>query len=292
MGKPGVVLIAGPTASGKSRLAMEIAGARNGVIINADAMQVYRELRVITARPSHTDEAAVPHRLYGHVAASQRYSVGAWLKDAGKTLAEVHAAGKVAIFVGGTGLYFKALTEGLPAIPPIPAEVRAAVAEEARGRGAGELHSLLATVDPEDAKAIRPSDRARIIRALEVYGATGVPIATWRLRAGKPLVDATSAERIVLDIDRGVLHERIAARARRMVEEGAVEEARAVAAVGIDPEMSAMKAIGVRELLAFVAGKTSLDKAVTAMTTATRRYARRQITWFRNQMADWPRRSI
>jgi tRNA dimethylallyltransferase len=285
----GAVLIAGPTASGKSRLAPELARQRNGVVINADSMQVYGDLRVLTARPTPAEEAEVPHRLYGHVAAGLRYSVGTWLRDVEAVLMEARAAGRTAIIVGGTGLYFKALTEGLSAIPAIPAEVRERVLEQAEGVASAELHARLAAVDAEDAAAIRPSDRARIVRALEVFEATGRPIAVWQRSGGAPVIAIEGAERIVLDIDRAVLHRRIAERVRKMLDEGALEEARALAALGLPADMSVMKAIGVRELLDHLAGRQSLDQAMEAMATATRRFARRQETWFRNQMADWTR---
>lgn len=283
------VLIAGPTASGKSRLALDMAAARGGVVINADSMQVYRELRLLTARPAPEDEAAAPHRLYGHVPAGERYSVGRWIADVAGAIDDARAAGLVPIIVGGTGLYFKALTEGLSTIPPIPAEVRAEVAGGAAGIETADLHARLAARDPEDAAAIRPSDRSRILRALEVFAATGRPLADWNRGEARPLIDAGSAERIVLDVDRAVLHARIAARAEAMVAAGALAEAQGLAGLGLDPAASPMKAIGVRELLAHAAGDLSLDEAVAAMKTETRRYARRQLTWFRNQMADWPR---
>jgi tRNA dimethylallyltransferase len=287
-GEAGVVLIAGPTASGKSRLALEMAAARGGVVINADSMQVYRELRVLSARPSAEDEAAVPHLLYGHVGAQTRYSVGAWLADVAPVLADAHRDGRPAIVVGGTGLYFKALTEGLTTIPPIPPEVRLAVARDAAEVETGALHARLSAVDPEDASAIRPSDRSRIVRALEVFATTGMSLAALhRQRSGRPLVDPAQGERLVVMPDRAELHRRIAARAEAMVHQGAIDEVRALAALGLDPAQPAMKAIGVRELGAHIAGKLSLDEAVAAMKTETRRYAKRQMTWIRNQMGDW-----
>jgi tRNA dimethylallyltransferase len=286
------ILIAGPTASGKSRLAADLARARGGVVINADSMQVYSELRILSARPGPGEEAMLPHRLYGHVAAAERYSVGRWLVDVAAVLAEIRPLGLMPVFVGGTGLYFKALTEGLATVPPIPAELR----EYWRLRGLAEpaeaLHALLAVRDPEGAGAIRPTDRTRIVRALEVVEATGRPLVDWHRMASSPapLVDIGSAERVVLDPDRAVLHERIAARAEHMVAAGALDEVKALARLHLDPLMPAMKAIGVREFLAHFAGKLSLEEAVAAVKTETRRYARRQITWFRNQMADWPSR--
>jgi tRNA dimethylallyltransferase len=287
------VLIAGPTASGKSRLAVDLACERGGVVINADSMQVYGELRVLTARPSPEDEGEVPHRLYGHVAASARYSVGAWLRDVAEAIASARRDGLVPIVVGGTGLYFKALTDGLSEVPAIPAEVRERVRGETAGLSAGTLHVRLAGVAPDDARQVRPSDRMRILRALEVYEATGRSLTRWQQAEPlAPLVDPAGVERMVLAIDRKLLHERIAYRAEAMVVAGGLAEAQALGALGLDPELPAMKAIGVRELLAHAAGTVSLDEAIAAMKTETRRYARRQETWFRNQMADWGRRLL
>jgi tRNA dimethylallyltransferase len=267
-----------------------MAAERGGIVINADSMQVYRELRIISARPSAEDEAAAPHRLYGHVGAATRYSVGAWLNDVAPILAEARREGRLAIVVGGTGLYFKALTEGLTSVPPIPAEVRLDVARQAAEVETGTLHERLATVDPEDAATIRPSDRSRIVRALEVCATTGMSLAALhRQQSGAPLVDGT-AERIVVAPQPSELHRRIAQRAEAMVHHGAIDEVQALASLGLDPAQPAMKAIGVRELLAHVAGKLSLDEAVAAMKTETRRYAKRQMTWIRNQMGDWPLR--
>ncbi|HVY20853.1 MAG TPA: tRNA (adenosine(37)-N6)-dimethylallyltransferase MiaA [Bauldia sp.] len=286
----GVVLIAGPTASGKSRLALELAATRGGVVINADSMQVYRELRIISARPSAEDEAAVPHLLYGHVGAATRYSVGTWLADIAPVLADAKREGRVAIVVGGTGLYFKALTEGLASVPPIPADVRLAIARRIAEVETGELHARLAGENAEDAAAIRPTDRSRIVRAMEVFATTGLSLAAWkRADAQPPLVDPQTLERLLVIPEQAELHRRIAARAEAMVHHGSIEEARALGSLGLDPAQPAMKAIGVRELLAHLAGKLSLDEAVAAIKTETRRYAKRQMTWIRNQMADWPR---
>ncbi len=290
MGTLKAILIAGPTASGKSRLALDLAAGHGGLVVNADSMQVYAELSVLTARPSPEEEAAAPHRLYGHVPAATRYSVGRWLGDVAAVLDEARRDGRLAIVVGGTGLYFKALTEGLAAVPAIPAEVRAAVRAGGAEVATPDLHARLAATDPEDAAAIRASDRARILRALEVVTATGRSLAEWRRAAvAPPLVDPATAERIVLAPDRAELHARIAARAERMLEEGALREVAALMTLGLDPDLPAMKAIGVRALMAHMAGALSRDEALAAMATETRRYAKRQTTWFRNQMADWPR---
>ena len=286
--KGSIVLLAGPTASGKSRLAAEMAAERGGIVINADSMQVYRELRVLSARPAPEDEAAAPHRLYGHVGAVTRYSVGAWLADVAPLLAEAMRGGQPLIIVGGTGLYFKALTEGLASVPPIPAAVREAIAAEAASADSAALHARLAALDPEDASQIRPSDRSRILRALEVFATTGRSLASWKGLAGAPpLVPPDKAERLVLMQETVELHRRIAARAEAMVASGGIEEARVLGTLGLDPAVPAMKAIWVREFLAHLSGKLSLEEALTAIKTETRRYAKRQRTWIRNQMADW-----
>jgi tRNA dimethylallyltransferase len=284
------ILIAGPTASGKSRLAIDLAQRLGGAVVNADSMQVYRELRVLTARPSAEDEALAPHRLYGHVPAAERYSVGRWLADLADVLAEVRGAGLQPIIVGGTGLYFNALTRGLAAVAPIPADVRAAVRRESEGVPSEALHARLASVDAEGAAANRAGDRARILRALDVVTATGRSLTEWRrTSAAPPLVDPHSARKIILSPDRMLLHDRIAARAAQIIREGAAAEVEALVRLTIDAELPAMKAIGVRELIDHHAGKLAPDETLAAIRTETRRYAKRQMTWFRNQMSDWPR---
>jgi tRNA dimethylallyltransferase len=282
-----IVLLAGPTASGKSRLALEIARQSGGIVVNADSMQVYAELRVLTARPSAADEETVPHRLYGHVSARERYSVGRWLDDVGLVLDEARRQSVPVIVAGGTGLYFKALSEGLATIPPVPVEVRNRVLEDSTGEAADVLHRRLAAVDPEDAHRIRPSDRARILRALEVFEATGRSLAAWQERPVKPLIDPAEADRLMVEVDRKVLHERISARIAHMIADGALAEARAIAELRLDKDLPAMKAIGVSELIDHLAGRMSLDEALAGIRTETRRYAKRQMTWFRHQMAGW-----
>ncbi len=283
-----VILLAGPTGSGKSRLAVDLARRRRGVVINADSMQVYGELRVLTARPAVEDEAAVPHRLYGHVPAETRYSVGNWLGDVAATIEATMRAGYLPILVGGTGLYFKALTEGLAAVPAIPASIRASVRAETEGVDTAALHARLAAMDPEDAVHVRPSDRARILRAMDVFTATGRSLAAWRREGGvAAVVDQARAVRVVLAPPRALLHERIAQRAEHTVHHGGLAEAEALLARGLDADLPIMKAIGVRELAAHLRGDISLDEATAAIKTETRRYAKRQMTWFRNQMASW-----
>jgi tRNA dimethylallyltransferase len=281
------VLIAGPTASGKSALASSIACARGGIVINADAMQVYRELCILTARPSAADEAAAPHRLYGHVAAAERYSVGRWLADAAAALAEARAAGRLPVFVGGTGLYFAALTEGLADLPPIPAAVRAAVAARLAAEGPAALHAALAARDPAGAAMLAPADRTRIARALEVIEATGHPLAAWQRRAPPPLIDLATAERVLVLPDRAELYRRIDRRVEAMLAAGALAEAERIGRLRLDPALPAMKAIGVRELLDVLAGRAEPAEAAARIKTASRQYAKRQMTWLRQRMAGW-----
>jgi tRNA dimethylallyltransferase len=287
--KPRAILIAGPTASGKSALALALAERIGGAIVNADSMQVYRDLRILTARPSPEEEARVPHFLYGHVDAAENYSVGRWLSDASGALADTERTGRLPIFVGGTGLYFKALTQGLSAIPPVPREVRERVRGEADGASAPDLHARLARDDPRTAAALRTSDRQRIIRALEVLAATGRPLAQWQEKPGAPLIAATEAAPVFLTVDRAELHRRIDARFDAMLRAGALDEVRALAARKLDPRLPAMKAHGVQWLMRHLRGEISLAAAAAGGQADTRRYAKRQETWFRHQLAGWRR---
>ncbi|MCB1495800.1 MAG: tRNA (adenosine(37)-N6)-dimethylallyltransferase MiaA [Bauldia sp.] len=283
------ILIAGPTASGKSRLAIDIARSEGGTVINADSMQVYRELRILSARPDEVDLSAVPHDLYGHVPATTRYSVGLWLNDAAHALDRARSEGRMPIFVGGTGLYFRALTEGLASIPPVPAEVRERLADETRDVASEVLHARLTACDPHTAGEIPPSDRARICRALEVFEATGRPLAAWREGPGVPPPVSGDVRRMVIAPDRAWLHQRISERADAMLHEGVLQEVRRLLGLGLSPELPAMKAIGVRHFHDHLEGNLSLGEAIAGVKTETRRYAKRQETWFRNQMPDWPR---
>ncbi|HUI96372.1 MAG TPA: tRNA (adenosine(37)-N6)-dimethylallyltransferase MiaA [Xanthobacteraceae bacterium] len=283
-----VVLIAGPTASGKSALALRLAERLGGTIINADSMQVYRDLRIITARPTPAEEARVPHRLYGHVDAAVNYSVGHYVTDAAAALAEARRQGRPAIVVGGTGLYFKALTAGLAAVPPIPPDIRAAVRARLAEHGAPALHAELARHDPAAAARLGPNDRTRVSRALEVVEATGRPLADWHTEGQPPLV-APSAARLFIAPDRAELYARIDARFATMIAGGALDEARALAARGLDPLLPAMKAHGIPWLIRHLAGEITLAEAVRQAQLDTRHYAKRQFTWFRHQLGDWPR---
>jgi tRNA dimethylallyltransferase len=288
MHKPDVILIAGPTASGKSALALALAEKLNGVIVNADSMQVYRDLRIITARPTAEEEARAPHRLYGHVDAAENYSVGRWCRDVGEVLAETAAQGRVAILVGGTGLYFKALTTGLAAVPPIPADIRAQVRGRIQSEGAPALHAELARLDPATAQRLMVNDRSRISRALEVVLATGRPLSDWH-RDGLPsLVDPAKAAKVFITCERAELVRRIETRFAAMLKGGALEEVRALAQRHLNPMLPAMKAHGVPWLIRHLNGEISLAEAAAGAIMDTRRYAKRQLTWFRNQMKDWP----
>jgi tRNA dimethylallyltransferase len=281
------VLIAGPTASGKSGVALELACRRGGTVINADSMQVYRELRVLTARPSASEEARVPHRLYGTVSAAESCSVGRWLDDAAGALAEAREKGRLPILVGGTGLYFKALTEGLAPIPDIPAEVRSYWRERAAELSREDLYRELAARDPAVAAKLEPADPQRVVRALEVIDATGVSLAEWQGADHSPLLAPAGVLRIVIAPEREPLYAAIDARFDRMVEQGAIEEVRALLDLDLDPGRPAMRAHGVRELAAYLAGTTTREEAVAKAKTETRRYAKRQMTWLRRFMSDW-----
>jgi tRNA dimethylallyltransferase len=277
-----VVLIAGPTASGKSRAALALAEAAGGTVINADSMQVYREARMLTARPSDADMARAPHLLYGHVSAREAYSAGRFQGDA---LDALGRAKGVAIFVGGTGLYFSALTDGLAAIPPIPVAVREAARARLDVIGVAALHAELAARDPETASSLRPSDPQRVLRAYEVFAATGRPLARWQREMGKPMLEGTRIRKFVLDLPRPELRARIETRFCAMLDEGALEEAAALS--GLDRALPAAKILGLRELQALQAGQLGREEAIQSAVTATRQFAKRQTTWFRNRMADW-----
>jgi tRNA dimethylallyltransferase len=286
----GAVLIAGPTASGKSAWALALAECDDCVIVNADSMQVYSVLDVLTARPTAAELQRVPHLLYGHVHPSENYSTGAWLRDVRRLAAEGGFASRRPIFVGGTGLYFRALTEGLSEMPDVPAEVRARWRARLEAEGAAELHRLLARDDPTTAAKLRRSDGQRIIRALEVLEVSGRSIRSWQAERGEPIIDAASSRRFVIEPPRPVLVERIEARFARMISQGALDEVKKLHSLRIDPSLPAMKAIGVRELWMALEDLLPLDDAVRLAVTATRQYAKRQSTWFRHQLGrEWQR---
>jgi tRNA dimethylallyltransferase len=281
------VLIAGPTASGKSALALELAGKTGGVVINTDSMQVYRDLRIITARPTAAEEARLPHRLYGHVDASVNFSAGAWVTDAGKVLAEVRAENRLPIFIGGSGLYFKALTRGLSAVPPIPAEVRDQVRARLERDGVEALHAELSRRDPVSAERLKPRDRTRIARALEVVEATGRALPDWHRDGLPPLLPPGEFTALFLAPERDQLYARIDARFDAMLAAGALEEVAALAARKLDPLLPAMKAHGVPALIRYLAGEITGEQAAVIGRADTRHYAKRQFTWFRHQLPEF-----
>lgn len=284
--RPGAILIAGPTASGKSALALEKAAKTDSIIVNADSMQVYQQLSVLTARPREGDLAVAEHALYGHVDASAEWSVALWLADAGKALAEARRQGRTAIFVGGTGLYFKALVEGISEIPQPDPAVRAHWRRVALD-GPEALHVELAKRDPQAAAQLGTGDRQRLVRALEVFDTTGRSMAHFRAEGARTaLLSGQSVEKILVELPRDELHRRINARVDRMFDEGAVDEVRALLALGLDREVPAMKAIGVREIGELISGRASIDETKDRLKAATRQYAKRQSTWFRHQAGE------
>jgi tRNA dimethylallyltransferase len=282
------VLIAGPTASGKSALALRLAEARGGVVINTDSMQVYRDLRVLTARPTPEEEARAPHRLYGCVDAAVNFSAGAWVDAAAGALAEARQAGLRPIFIGGSGLYFKVLTRGLSAVPAVAPELREAVRERLARDGVVALHAELARCDPEAAARLAIADRSRVARALEVIIGTGKPLAAWHAEALPPLLPPDQiAAALFLAPERETLYARIDARFAAMLAEGALEEVAALRAKKLDPLLPAMKAHGVPALIRHLDGAVSLDDAAAIGCADTRHYAKRQFTWFRHQLPEF-----
>ncbi|OAF18012.1 tRNA (adenosine(37)-N6)-dimethylallyltransferase MiaA [Bradyrhizobium neotropicale] len=281
------VLIAGPTASGKSALALELALAAGGIVINADSMQVYRDLRIITARPTRGDEARAPHRLYGHVDAAVNFSAGAWVTDAAKVLEEAQALGRLPIFIGGTGLYFKALTAGLSVVPPIPAAVREDVRARLERNGVEALHAELATRDPRAAERLNVRDRTRIARALEVVEATGRSLLDWHHEGQPPLLPKNSFRAVFLAPERDELYARIDARFDAMLGAGALKEVERLADRHLDPLLPAMKAHGVPVLIRHLRGELGLEEAASIGRADTRHYAKRQFTWFRHQLPEF-----
>jgi tRNA dimethylallyltransferase len=281
------VLIAGPTASGKSALALLLAEQTGGIIINTDSMQVYRDLCVITARPTPEEEARVPHCLYGHVDASVNYSAGSYVTDAASVLAEARREGRRPIFIGGTGLYFKALTRGLSAVPPVPDEIRDAVRARLERDGVEALHAELARRDPEAGGGGGEGGRPPVARAIEVIEATGRPLADWHREGQPPLLAEGGYQALFLAPDRDTLYARIDARFDAMLTKGALEEVERLAARRLDPLLPAMKAHGVPALIRYLRGEITRDEAATIGKADTRHYAKRQFTWFRHQLPEF-----
>jgi tRNA dimethylallyltransferase len=282
------LLIMGPTASGKSALALALAERLGGEIVNGDSMQVYRDFRVLTARPSFEEEARAPHHLYGHVDAAEAYSTGRWLEDALSAISAIRARGATPIIAGGTGLYFKALTEGLADIPAADPDVRAALRQRADVDGAPALHAELARHDPQTAARLEPNDATRILRALEVLETTGESISAFQA-ATKPALAPGEWRGLALAPDRDALYATINARFGKMLEQGALDEVRAFAKRRLDPALPAMKAHGAPALMAHLRGELSLEDATEIAKRDTRRYAKRQFTWIANQMPEWLR---
>jgi tRNA dimethylallyltransferase len=283
-GKPPVLILAGPTGSGKSALALAAAEAFDGVVINADSMQVYRELRVLTARPSPSDEARAPHRLFGVLPAAERCSAGRWLGLAQGEIGAAWSAGRLAIVVGGTGLYLKALLEGLAEVPPVSAEIRADTEALYAEIGGEAFRRELARLDAAGASRLPATDRQRLVRAFEVARATGRPLHDWQQRSSTTQAGTGRFGIIALLPHREALYPALDARFDRMLAAGAIEEVRALLTLCISPNLPAMKAVGVRELGAYLCGDTTLDQAAAAAKQATRRFAKRQFTWLRHQL--------
>lgn len=285
---PSVLLIAGPTASGKSRLALARARETGAVIVNADSQQLYADLRVLSARPTPEDEAQAEHRLYGVADAADAWSVGRWARAVTPLLAELAAEGRPALIVGGTGLYFTALTRGIADIPEVPVAAREAADEAYDFLGEVAFRARLAERDPAAAAAIAPGDRQRLGRALAVAETTGRSLSDWQSET-RPLLAPGSYDRVVVEPEREALYAACDRRVGEMVRDGALDEVRALARRRLNPELPAMKAVGVRDFAAHLKGKVTLEAAMDSVRQATRNYAKRQLTWFRNQTPDWPR---
>lgn len=280
---PSAILIAGPTASGKSALALDIAERVGGVVVNADSMQVYRDLRIITARPTREEERRAPHLLFGHIDAAVNYSVGGWLADLARTLRDM-PEGATPVITGGTGMYFKAALYGLSDIPAVPEETRAKVRASASGKTPQQLHAELAAHDPETAGRLRDTDPQRVLRALEVFEATGKPLASFQGERGAPLLNPAQCRAFFLAPDREMLYARIDARFDRMMETGALDEVVALRQRSLDPMLPAMRAHGVPGLIEFLDGRVTRDDAIARGKLDTRHYAKRQFTFARRQL--------
>ena len=281
------ILIAGPTASGKSGLAVRLAERYGGTVINADSVQVYRDLRILTARCDAQDEARAPHALFGFVDGADRYSAGRYIADAYQALSRARGEGRRPIFVGGTGLYLKALLDGLSPIPPVPEDIRRHWRAEAATSGSAALHEILSERDPEMAARLARSDPQRLVRALEVLDATGISLAEWQRVPGEPVLKQSEAVCLVISPDRAELHRRIDARFAAMMAQGALDEVRALEALQLDPSLPVMSALGVRPLLQHLRGQVSLEEATGQAQAETRQYAKRQQTWARSNMITW-----
>jgi tRNA dimethylallyltransferase len=278
------LLIAGPTASGKTALAIQLAQETGAVVVNADSMQVYRDLEILSARPSEVERRGARHLLFGMVDAAENFSVGRWLEAARLVLARTEAEGRGVIFCGGTGLYFKALTQGLSDIPGVPEEVRAQTRAELAGLAPHEIYRRLREVDPTTAARLKPSDPQRLTRALEVFRATGRPLASFQDAREAPSLAPGTWRGAFLGVERDALYARINRRFEAMMAAGALDEVRALRARGLDPALPAMRAHGVPGLIAYLNGEVSLEEAIARGQADTRHYAKRQFTWARHQL--------
>ena len=288
MTPPLITLLAGPTASGKSRRALEMAARTGAAIVNADSQQLYTDLRVLSARPSAEEEAMAEHRLYGVADAADAWSVGRWSRAVMPVLTELAAEGRPALLVGGTGLYFTALTKGLADIPNVPVEIRDAAGTAYDTEGEAAFRRALTGVDPAAEARIEAGDRQRLTRAWAVAQHTGRALSDWTADT-RPLLEPGSWTGLVIEPEREALYARCDRRVAQMIEAGALDEVRALVARGLDPALPATKAVGVREFAAHLAGEMTLEAAVEATRQATRNYAKRQLTWFRNQTPGWAR---
>lgn len=288
---PRIWLIAGPTASGKSAYALDLAQRIGAEIVNADSMQIYAGLRVLTAGPSPEETARAQHHLFEVVDAAVGWSVGRWQEAVIKVLAEIESRGNPAIIVGGTGLYFRALTHGLADVPPVPETQREISGLLYAARGEEEFREILKPLDPQAEARIETGDRQRLVRAHAVAIATGKSLTSWQTDT-KPAIAPGTWKGVVLDPPRADLYARCDARLAVMIEQGALDEVAAMEARGLDPSLPALKAVGYREFAAHLRGETTLDQALDAARQETRRYAKRQLTWFRNQTPDWEKVSV
>lgn len=278
------LLIAGPTASGKTALAVRVARRLGGVVINADSMQVYRDLAILTARPTPQEQEGAPHLMFGEVDAAENFSVGRWLAAVAPLLKRFEAEGRPVVLCGGTGLYFTAATRGLSDIPAVPEDVRAAVRSELEGLAPHEIYARLRALDPLTAGRLKPSDPQRLTRALEVFRATGRPLAGFQDARLPPLLAEGTWRGVFLGVEREALYGRINRRFEAMMAAGALDEARALMARGLDPALPAMRAHGAPGLMAHLRGEASLDAAIARGQADTRHYAKRQYTWARHQL--------
>lgn len=287
--KKRAILIAGPTASGKSEVAGKVGAALSGVIINADSLQVYEGLDIITAQPTPEETTAVPHALYGFLDPKERFSVADWLSLAAEAADEAWVAGQMPIFTGGTGLYFKGLIEGISDIPEVPEHVRLKYRKLLEKEGLPILYGTLHELDVKTAERLKPNDKQRILRALEVFEATGKPLSYWQEQVLDPALKGVELLKIVIEAPPEILNERIRERFKAMLDKGALKEAKAFQRREVDPTLTITKALGLRPLLKRANGEITLNEALELAVIETRQYAKRQRTWFRNQFADWQR---